>query len=63
MTKFCRHLHYQIMLCIQEDLPDVKYMSGKNKQPILSRDHTTSSLRVPCIQEATHQVWAKFEKV
>ena len=31
MTKFCRHLHYQIMLCIQEDLPDVKYMSGKNR--------------------------------
>ena len=52
------------MLCIQEDLPDVKYVSGKNKYD-LSLDVTKQLplYEISYIQEATHQVWAEFGKV
>ena len=57
--------HSQIaMLCIQDDHPDVKYMSRKNKYAQLLA--VTKQLPVNIyytlyeiyIQEATHQVWA-----
>ena len=47
------------MLCIQEDLPDVKYMSGKNKYgQFLAVTKQPPLYEISDIQEATHQVWA-----
>ena len=47
------------MLCIKEDLPDVKYMSGKNKYgQFLAVTKQLPLYEISYIQEAIHQVWA-----
>ena len=45
------------MLCIQEGLPDVKYMSGENKYgQFLAATKQLPLYEISYIQDATHQV-------
>ena len=50
------------MLCIQEDLPDVKYMSGKNKYGQFLAVTKQPALYKIYIQEATQECGLNLKK-